>query len=61
MQAGEAAGQREGTRAQPGDGICAARLTHDEAFGLRELAEQFPEVLVPLFVRGAQHLEEVGR
>ena len=35
------------------------RLTHNEAFCFREFAEQFPEVLVPLFVRGAQHLGDV--
>lgn len=34
----------------------ASGLTHNEAFGFREFAEQFPEVFVPLFVRGAQHL-----
>lgn len=33
-----------------------AGLTHDEALGFRELAEQLPEVLVPLLVGGAQHL-----
>lgn len=32
------------------------RLTHDEALCLGELAEQFPEVLVALFVCGTQHL-----
>lgn len=31
-------------------------VIHNEAFGLREFAEQFPEVLVPLFVCGAQHI-----
>lgn len=37
----------------------ASGLTHNEAFGFREFAKQFPEVLVPLFVCGAQHLGEV--
>lgn len=31
-------------------------LTHDEALCFRKFAEQFPEVLVALFVCGTQHL-----
>lgn len=32
-------------------------LTHDEALRVRELLEEFPEILVPLFVGGTQHLQ----
>lgn len=35
-------------------------LTHNEALGFREFAEQFPEVFIPLFVRRAQHLDKVS-
>lgn len=57
---GAQASREAGVRAEPWiqvrNGLGAWRLTHDEALCLREFAEQFPEVLIALFVSGTQHL-----
>lgn len=51
-------GPKEDRGRDPGQrrGLGARRLTHDEALCLRELAEQFSEVLIALFIRRTQHL-----
>lgn len=42
---------------QCSDGL-SVRLTHNESLCVRELLEEFPEVLIALLVCGAQHLQE---
>lgn len=51
-------GPKEDRDRDPGQrlGLGARRLTHNEALCLRELAEQFSEVLIALFIRRTQHL-----